>query len=58
MIVGSGVRIDNIEDYISSDAVIIGSHFKVGGLWQNAVDQEKVTQFMTKIEELRKSVET
>ena len=58
VIVGSGVTIDNIEEYISADAVIVGSHFKVDGLWQNAVDEEKVTKFMTKIEELRKSIET
>lgn len=28
VIIGSGVDIDNIEDYIEADAFIIGSHFK------------------------------
>ncbi|XP_015437262.1 PREDICTED: uncharacterized protein F13E9.13, mitochondrial [Dufourea novaeangliae] len=49
ILVGSGVTINNIENYVSSDAIIIGSHFKVNGVWSNAVDQEKVKNFMLKM---------
>ncbi|XP_017890266.2 uncharacterized protein F13E9.13, mitochondrial, partial [Ceratina calcarata] len=55
VLIGSGVTKDNIEDYYSSsNAVIIGSHFKVSGMWQNEVDSKRVRTFMEKIEELRK----
>ncbi|XP_012139290.2 uncharacterized protein F13E9.13, mitochondrial isoform X2 [Megachile rotundata] len=56
ILVGSGVTIDNIENYLSSDAVIVGSHFKVDGTWKNAIDPEKVNNFMRKLEKVQKIV--
>lgn len=53
VLIGSGVTIDNIEDYLSSDALIIGSHFKNAGSWKNQVNQERVNDFMRKFENLR-----
>ena len=48
VLIGSGVTCDNIEGYIDANAMIIGSHFKKGGHWANAVDPERVKRFMAK----------
>ncbi|KAI9517811.1 hypothetical protein NQZ68_000980 [Dissostichus eleginoides] len=53
VLIGSGVTYDNIESYIGANGMIIGSHFKEGGHWANAVDPERVKRFMGKIRELR-----
>ncbi|XP_076236385.1 uncharacterized protein F13E9.13, mitochondrial [Calliopsis andreniformis] len=50
VLVGSGVTINNIENYLSSDAVIIGSHFKFNGAWKNAVEKDRVNNFMEKLQ--------
>ncbi|XP_076184124.1 uncharacterized protein F13E9.13, mitochondrial isoform X2 [Ptiloglossa arizonensis] len=50
--VGSGVTIENMENYIHSDGMIIGSYFKVNGVWKNAIDKNKVNNFMTKLRKL------
>lgn len=52
VLIGSGVTYDNIESYLDANAVIIGSHFKFGGHWANAVDPDKVKRFMAKIRDL------
>ncbi|XP_076652950.1 uncharacterized protein F13E9.13, mitochondrial isoform X1 [Halictus rubicundus] len=49
VLIGSGVTIGNIDNYCSSDAVIVGTHFKVSGLWSNEVDKQRVHDFMTKM---------
>lgn len=54
MLVGSGVTYDNVERYLDGNGMIIGSHFKKGGHWANAMDPEKVKRFMEKVKELRK----
>ena len=44
---GSGVTGQNLVKYYGvSDGFIIGSHFKVDGLWSNTVDPKRVAQFM------------
>ena len=44
---GSGISADNIaEFYEDADGFIIGSAFKVDGLWSNTVDPARVTKFM------------
>ncbi|CAK9827115.1 Uncharacterized protein F13E9.13, mitochondrial [Anthophora retusa] len=53
ILIGSGITIDNVEDYLSSDAIIVGSHFKFDGVWQNEVDKERVKNFMNNLEHLR-----
>ncbi|XP_043515682.1 uncharacterized protein F13E9.13, mitochondrial isoform X1 [Frieseomelitta varia] len=53
VLIGSGITKDNIKDYLTSDAVIVGSHFKVGGTWENKVDKEKVRNFMEKLKMLQ-----
>lgn len=54
MLIGSGVTHDNLERYIHANGIIVGSHFKKGGHWANALDPEKVKGFMLKRQELVK----
>lgn len=54
VLIGSGVTHDNVEHYLDASAMIIGSHFKRGGVWANAVDPESVKKFMGKVHLLRK----
>jgi predicted TIM-barrel enzyme len=45
---GSGISEANIKEfYNEADGFIIGSSFKVDGLWSNTVDPARVTRFMT-----------
>lgn len=49
IIVGSGVNEENLGDYRGKvDGVIVGSHFKTGGHWENAVDERRVESFMVR----------
>ncbi|XP_043923253.1 uncharacterized protein F13E9.13, mitochondrial-like isoform X2 [Protopterus annectens] len=54
VLIGSGVTLENVEQYVDASAMIIGSHFKKGGYWGNNVDPERVQKFMDKIHMLRK----
>ncbi|XP_046695925.1 uncharacterized protein F13E9.13, mitochondrial isoform X2 [Silurus meridionalis] len=53
VLIGSGVTHNNVEDYLQANALIIGSHFKIGGRWENSVDPDRVKRFMEKIHKLR-----
>jgi hypothetical protein len=47
VILGSGVTAANLESfYAAADGFIIGSEFKKGGHWMNAVDAKRVERFM------------
>lgn len=47
---GSGISETNIEQfYEEADGFIIGSAFKVDGLWSNTVDPNRITQFVHKL---------
>ena len=51
---GSGISDANIEQfYQEADGFIIGSSFKVDGVWSNTVDPVRVTQFVRTLDELR-----
>ncbi|KAL2088860.1 hypothetical protein ACEWY4_015759 [Coilia grayii] len=54
VLIGSGVTQGNVQHYLDANAMIIGSHFKRGGYWANALDPERVKRFMEKVDELRK----
>nr|XP_046250674.1 uncharacterized protein F13E9.13, mitochondrial isoform X1 [Scatophagus argus] len=54
VLIGSGVTHDNIERYLDANGMIIGSHFKEGGHWANAVDPQQVKRFMRKRRDLLK----
>ncbi|KAK2819967.1 hypothetical protein Q7C36_021613 [Tachysurus vachellii] len=53
VLIGSGVTHENVDDYLQADALIVGSHFKNGGRWENSVDPVRVKSFMEKIHKLR-----
>lgn len=49
---GSGISAENIEQfYEEADGFIIGTAFKVDGLWSNTVDPNRVTQFVHRLRE-------
>ena len=56
VILGSGISADNITDFYSeADGFIVGTAFKVDGLWSNTVDPSRVAKFMSLVSKLRAS---
>ncbi|XP_051918755.1 uncharacterized protein F13E9.13, mitochondrial isoform X1 [Hippocampus zosterae] len=55
VLVGSGVTHDNVDRYLGASGLIVGSHFKSGGSWSNALNVKCVNDFMTKMRRLRES---
>lgn len=54
---GSGISDRNIEEfYKEADGFIIGSSFKIDGLWSNTIDSTRVTQFIRTLDDLRTKV--
>ncbi|RXQ88804.1 BtpA/SgcQ family protein [Ancylomarina salipaludis] len=54
ILVGSGITADNIAEYWHyANAFIIGSHFKEKGYWMNPISDERLTEFMNRVEILR-----
>lgn len=50
----TGCRIDNIERQLSvSDGAVVGSTFKIDGVFENQVDPARVRSFMDKVQSLR-----
>jgi membrane complex biogenesis BtpA family protein len=50
----TGCRIDNIERQLSvSDGAVVGSTFKIDGVFENQVDPARVKAFMDKVKSLR-----
>ena len=50
IVLGSGISESNIEQfYNEADGFIIGTYFKVDGLWSNTVDPARVTRFINKL---------
>jgi len=50
---GSGISEGNIEQfYKEADGFIVGSSFKVDGLWSNTIDPARVTQFIHRLRRL------
>jgi len=55
VMVGSGITLDNVEEYLAiADALIVGSWFKKGGRWEETVDYDRVSLFMEKVRNARK----
>lgn len=52
VLIGSGVTVENLGQYLGADALIVGSHFKVDGRWPNKVDKDKVARFMEQFHKL------
>ncbi|XP_060110469.1 uncharacterized protein F13E9.13, mitochondrial-like isoform X2 [Heteronotia binoei] len=56
VLIGSGVTLENVKDYLGANALIIGSHFKKEGHWANSVDSDRVRWFMDHIGKLREKI--
>ena len=54
VLVGSGVTADNVDRYLPrAHGLIVGSHFKSGGRWDQPVDPDRVARFMDRVGALR-----
>ena len=54
VLLGSGVTAENVaEFYADADGFIVGSYFKKGGLWSNAVDPSRVERMTDTLRRLR-----
>lgn len=53
VIIGSGVTLENLENYLKADALIIGSYFKSNGHWENEVESSRVKRFMKTVLNIR-----
>ncbi|XP_075230052.1 uncharacterized protein F13E9.13, mitochondrial [Lycorma delicatula] len=49
VLVGSGVTIDNVNEYLGADGLIIGTYFKKHERWENEVCETRVKDFMEKV---------
>ena len=47
VVLGSGVTDENVASFKGKvDAMIVGSHFKKNGVWENEVEEKRVEKFM------------
>ncbi|KAM9268879.1 LOW QUALITY PROTEIN: uncharacterized protein F13E9.13, mitochondrial-like [Cariama cristata] len=53
VLIGSGVTLENVRNYLDANALIIGSYFKKEGYWANGVDPDRVKKFMEHISKSR-----
>jgi membrane complex biogenesis BtpA family protein len=54
--IGSGLTPANLPDlWPHADVFIVGSYFKVNGLWSNPLDPQRVAEFMTTVARLRET---
>lgn len=50
----TGCRLENVERQLSvSDGAVVGSTFKIDGVFENAVDPARVKAFMDKVKSIR-----
>jgi len=48
------VTLGNLDNYFSwSDALIVGSHLKLAGRWENPPDPDRVAALMERVTQLR-----
>lgn len=54
ILIGSGVTRSNLKDYFGrSSGIIIGSHFKRDGKWQNELCEQRISEFMREVDKMR-----
>ncbi|XP_011697572.1 PREDICTED: uncharacterized protein F13E9.13, mitochondrial, partial [Wasmannia auropunctata] len=54
VLIGSGVTLDNVDNYVeAADALIVGSHLKMAGQWENALDPVRVRAFVRHLKNRR-----
>ncbi|RLU26263.1 hypothetical protein DMN91_000056 [Ooceraea biroi] len=55
VLIGSGVTLDNVDNYVeAADALIVGSHFKKAGRWENALEPERVRALVGRLKSRRR----
>ena len=53
VMIGSGITIKNLNTYLPlCDAMIVGSHFKQGGLWSNDLSYDRIASFIETFKKL------
>lgn len=53
----TGVRMENVEEQLSiADGAVVGTAFKVDGVFENPVDVNRVKPFMDKVKAFRKNL--
>jgi membrane complex biogenesis BtpA family protein len=53
----TGVRTDNVEQQLSiADGAVVGTTFKVDGIFENSVDQKRVKEFMNRVRAFRSNL--
>ena len=53
VMIGSGLTLENVSNYVPfCDAMIVGSHFKDNGHWENDLNYDRVAGFMDRVREL------
>lgn len=56
VLLGSGVTVENVSEfYDTADGFIVGSYFKEGGLWSNAVERARVERLADALRHLRET---
>ncbi len=51
----TGVRLENVENQLAvADGAVVGTTFKIDGVFENHVDEERVKAFMEKVNAIRK----
>lgn len=56
VLANTGVRLENVENQLSiADGAIVATTFKVNGIFENAVDGERVKAFMDKVKSFRRN---
>lgn len=57
VLANTGVRYENVEQQLSiADGAVVGTTFKIDGVFENHVDQARVKQFMEKVKAFRGSM--
>lgn len=55
VLANTGVRLENVEKQLGiADGAVIGTTFKVDGVFENHVDEKRVRAFMDKVKQIRK----
>ena len=54
MFANTGVRYENVEQQLSvADGAVVGTTFKIDGVFENHVDEARVRRFMDKVRAFR-----
>ncbi|MGF7059453.1 BtpA/SgcQ family protein [Brassicibacter mesophilus] len=57
VLANTGVRLENVEQQLSiADGAVVGTTFKYDGKFENHVDIERVTKFMSKVKSFREKI--